>query len=286
MPVVDSVTSNARSIKLHDERMLGYEEYGIPDGQPVLYFHGYPGARVEARFLAVAAAKAGIRLIGTDRPGMGFSSYKPGRRLLDWPGDVTELADQLHLDGFAVVGFSGGGPYAVACAYKLPQRVTSCGIVAGAGMTGRYHYFLSRWMPWLMSPLMGRLFRDAAQSRKTLLRMSQNWIEPDRLSLSPEIAELMAASLTEAFRQGARGAAQEGTILGAPWGFKVEDVRFPDMHLWHGALDREVPIAMGQAVAARLVGTKPVYYPGDGHISLIVNHSEEIMSALSNGDGH
>jgi pimeloyl-ACP methyl ester carboxylesterase len=85
-----------------------------------LYFHGHPGSRLEARFLAKAADRAGVRLVGVDRPGMGLSTYQSRRRVMDWPGDVAQLADHLKLGRFAVVGFSGGGLYSLACAYGLP----------------------------------------------------------------------------------------------------------------------------------------------------------------------
>jgi len=121
MSSVDSIVGNDKVIQLRDGRTLGYAEYGSSEGKPLFYFHGHPGSRFEARFLAEQAAQVGVRLIGIDRPGMGLSSFKARRRLLDWPDDVVELADSLHLDRFAVVGFSGGGPYTLACAYKVPS---------------------------------------------------------------------------------------------------------------------------------------------------------------------
>jgi len=126
MTTVDLASATNKTIHLHDGRTLGYAEYGRADGKALFYFHGHPGARLEARFLAEQAAQTGIRLIGVDRPGMGQSSFQTGRRLLDWPDDVAELADSLQLDRFAVVGFSGGGPYALACAYKISHRLTIC----------------------------------------------------------------------------------------------------------------------------------------------------------------
>ncbi len=123
MPIVDSVSATDKTIQLHDGRTLGYAEYGIAERKALFYFHGHPGARLEARFLAEQAEQAGVRLIGVDRPGMGLSTFKANRRLLDWPDDVVELADRLRLNRFAVVGFSGGGPYALACAYKIPHLI-------------------------------------------------------------------------------------------------------------------------------------------------------------------
>ena len=121
------------SIRLPDGRRLGYAEYGDPAGKPVLHFHGTPDSRLEGTLpsVAEAAARLGVRLILPDRPGIGLSDFKPGRAILDWPADVLALADALNLPRFALMGLSGGGPYAAACAYKIPQRLTRVGIISG-----------------------------------------------------------------------------------------------------------------------------------------------------------
>src|SRR6266496_1961438 len=253
MPKVASTSTNDNTIQLVDGRMLGYVEYGIPEGKALFYFHGHPGSRYEARFLAEQATQTNVRLIGVDRPGMGLSTFKAGRRLLDSSNDVVELADHLHIDRFSVVGFSGGGPYELACAYKLPQRLNACGIVAGVGHLSPLLSFLSQWLPWLVLPITGRFFRDEVQAQMRLERFAQNWVEQDRRSLLlPGIKELMAASLVEAHRQGARGAAYDGVLLGRSWGFELEEVTFDTIYLWHGELDKGVPIATGRAIAEKL----------------------------------
>src|SRR6266542_4280596 len=160
MSKADSVSATDTAIQLRDGRTLGYADYGRANEKPLFYFHGHPGSRFEARFLAAQAAQAGVHLIGIDRPGMGLSSFKAHRRLLDWPDDVVELADSLHINRFAVVGFSGGGPYALACAYKIPRRLRACGIIAGVGHISHFLAFLSQWLPWLLLPIARRFFRD------------------------------------------------------------------------------------------------------------------------------
>jgi pimeloyl-ACP methyl ester carboxylesterase len=281
MSSVDSFATTDKTLQLHDGRTLGYAEYGSSKGKPLFYFHGHPGSRFEARFLAGQAAQVGIRLIGIDRPGMGRSTFKAGRHLLDWPDDVVELADSLHLDRFAIAGFSGGGPYALACAYTIPRRLTASGIVAGVGPSGRLLSFLSLWLPWLLLPMTRRFFRDEDQARTSLTRLARSWVEPDRKALSlPGVSETMAASLVEALRQGAKGAAYDGVLLGRPWGFKLEAIAFPRLYLWHGERDRQASVAMARALAERLGQCKATYYPRDGHISVIVNHQEEIVASL------
>ena len=295
MSRTDTVEASNHTLQLHDGRMLGYAEYGHVEGKPLFYFHGHPGARVEAGLLAKSAAQAGLRLIGVDRPGMGLSSFQAGRHLLDWPDDVAALAQHLHIDHFAVVGFSGGGPYALACAYKIPDRLTACGIVSGmgppeygpAGMmaSSRLLFFLARRLPWSLTPLMwamGRSFQQEEQARKSLVRSAWRLVEPDRACvLDPDAGGLLAASMVEAFRQGARGPAYEGTMYGRSWDFRVEDIAFPALSLWHGERDRNVPVAMGRAVAGKLAHCQATYYADEGHMSLIVNHAAEIVTILS-----
>src|SRR5581483_9655535 len=92
---------------LADGRVLGYAEYGDPGGTPLVYLHGFPGSRIAGGVLDEAARAAGVRVLAPDRPGLGLSSPRPGRTLLDLADDVRELADALAIDRFAVVGESG-----------------------------------------------------------------------------------------------------------------------------------------------------------------------------------
>lgn len=105
-------TASDSIIRLHDGRALGYTEVGTCDGPPIFHFHGYGSSRLEVSLLAEAATRLGVRLVGLDRPGIGRSDPKPGHRLLDWPDEVVEVADQLHLERFAALGVSNGGAYA------------------------------------------------------------------------------------------------------------------------------------------------------------------------------
>lgn len=273
------MNSTDKTIQLHDGRTLGFIEYGSATGKVMFYFHGHPGSRLEARFLADEAVKADIRLIGVDRPGMGLSTYKARRSLLDWTDDVIEVADCLHIDRFAVVGFSGGGPYALACAYKIPNRLISCGIVSGVGHTSLFLSFLSKWLPWLILPLTKRALQDEEHAKELLTRASRRWVEPDQKALSiPGVAEIMAASLAEAVKQGTKGAAYDGTLIGSRnWGFKLEDITWSNLSLWHGEQDTQIPVTAVRTLAKRLITCKTTYYPNEGHISLIVNRGKEIL---------
>ena len=281
MSAAYSDSSTDQVIQLHDGRTLGFAEYGQRAGKALFYFHGFPGARMEARFLAEQATQLNVRLMGVDRPGIGLSTFKTNRRYLDWPDDVVELADNLHIDRFSVAGLSGGSPYVLACAFKIPKRLTGCGIISGVGQINPFLAFLSQWMPRLMMPVIRRSFQNKEQAQKTLEKAASNWIEADRKSLQVMgIKELMVASLVESFRQGAKGAAYEGVLFGRPWGFRLEEIKFPSIFIWHGELDTEAPVASARRVAEKLTQCKATYYPSEGHISLIVNHAQDILKAL------
>ncbi|OAA60541.1 hypothetical protein SPI_05665 [Niveomyces insectorum RCEF 264] len=172
---------------LPDGRTLGFAEYGAPDGHPLLYFHGFPSSRLDAFAMDKFAKRHNVRVFGIDRPGFGVSTRQPGRRVIDWPDDVLAFAQAQHLTRFGVMGGSGGGPYALACARKLPPAmVTGVGLMAGAGpfdgsadahIPRRSHVaaFLAQHWPWGMrvaiAGIVGALRWFAGTS------MAQRWIE-------------------------------------------------------------------------------------------------------------
>ena len=130
---MERVSPDTHSLTLGDGRRLAWAEYGDPSGRPLIYCHGFPGSRLEAAMSHDTAARLGIRIIAPDRPGLGRSDYQPGRRLNDFPADLKQLADHLKLGRVAVLGESGGGPYAMAAAAALPERITKLLLVSSIG---------------------------------------------------------------------------------------------------------------------------------------------------------
>src|SRR5437868_4337089 len=125
MSTSTSTTTIDTVFRLRDGRALGYAEYGDPGGTPVFFFHGSPGSRLQRHPDPSITSSFGARIITVDRPGYGRSDFQPGRRLLDWPADAAQLADALSIERFAAIGLSGGGPYLLACAYAMPERLIS-----------------------------------------------------------------------------------------------------------------------------------------------------------------
>ena len=121
------------SVKLSDGRSLSFARFGDPSGKPVFYFHGFPGSRLEPQSNHDAFLKAGIQLLALDRPGIGHSTRKNKRKLLDWPDDLVEIAKILKLEKFSILGVSGGGPYALACARAIPGYLNKVTVACGPG---------------------------------------------------------------------------------------------------------------------------------------------------------
>ena len=290
-----SDSRTGQTITLKDGRRLGYGEWGDRAGEPLFHFHGYPGSRYEAVLAHEAAARAGTRFISLDRPGMGLSSFKQDRQLLDWPDDVVEVADALGIDRFAVIGMSGGGPYAAACAYKIPDRLTACGIIAGLAplkyggrdMTFqiRLVFWAARYVPRLYEVVLGLVLNRYRQNpegmEKMLLGRVYRLPEADQRHMErPEIREAIIRYTEEAFCQGTTGPAYEGGIYTRPWGFEPEEITFNRVDLWHGDMDRSVPVAMGRAMAQRIPHVRAIFYPKDGHLSIALNHMDEILEKV------
>lgn len=282
-----------REVKLADGRRLTWAEHGDPEGRPVLYFHGYPGSRMEPRAGAQDAEQAGVRLIAIDRPGFGGSTFQPGRRIVDWPADVTAVADSLGLERFPVMGVSGGGPYAAVCAHSIPERLSGAAIVCGLGpldvpevtrgMMRRNRLLLrvARWAPWLLRILMAQMARAFRKNPdKLLAQMRRVLPEPDvRLMEDPEMLAVFLESAVESFRQGTRAAVQEGGLYVRSWGFRLEDIPIR-VHLFQGEQDVNVPVAMARYQARVIPQCVPHYYPDEGHVSLVLNRARDIYAAL------
>jgi len=280
------------TISLKDDRTLAYAEYGDPRGKPVFFFHGTPGSRL-FRPRDEVTTRLGVRLICVERPGYGESTFQPGRRILDWPQDITQLASHLGIENFAVAGHSGGGPYVEACAYALPDRVTAAAILSGAGpmntpnatqgMTAlnKFGLTVGRFIPWPLWQMLIWIFfhRRADDPAADIDRGTGHRPPADEAQVSrPEVREACIRSEVEAFRPGLRGIAWDTRLLTRPWGFHLEDIHVP-VHLWHGTDDDATPISMGRYVAGQIPNCRTTFCEGEAHL-LLFPHWEEILAAL------
>jgi pimeloyl-ACP methyl ester carboxylesterase len=282
------------NIILSDGRKLGFAEFGETQGEPVFYFHGFPGSRLEAKLAETMAKDSRVRFIGIDRPGFGLSDFKPKRAIVDWPNDVTELADSLGIDQFFILGVSGGGPYAAACAHQIPDRLISVGIVCGMGpvdvprimdqMVGIYRQGLrlARRFPKIVTalyPFSSFFFRNYPERMLSIL--SGKVAGPDKIALkNNELIKVLSASFREAFRNSLLWPAADVVLYSRPWGFSLDDIRIK-VHLWHGEMDKVVPPAMGHYLANTIPDCQATFYPDEGHFSIILNRLHEIWQIFS-----
>ena len=281
-------------LKLLDGRQLGYAEYGDPKGKTIFEFHGNPSSRLGGILFDEAARRLGVRVIGIDRPGMGISDYKPSRKLLDWPDDVIELANALGIDRFPIVGGSGGVPSTLACAYKIPERLTAVGVLFGPrplgapGATARWsrsrriQVFLGRngpiWIVGLAMKAVARVMRRNPD--RALSKMFKELPEPDKKAFNqPGVKQQYLDTIQEAFRSGTRGVALDYALNMKPWGFRLEDIQI-EVYLWHGEDDTVVPPAMGRYLAQAIPNCQAKFIPDEGHFSLLPNYVEEILNTL------
>jgi pimeloyl-ACP methyl ester carboxylesterase len=285
-----------RRVRLRDGRWLGYGESGEPNGVPVLFFHGFGTTRVICPPDSTAA-QLGVRLIAVDRPGLGLSTPLPGRRLVDWPRDVAEFADALGLDRFSIVGWSGGGPYALACGRMLGDRVVSIALVSGAAplaKTTRTDYLrrfdrnaviVAGKAPWVVRIAMWHWGREQRRDAEAFFDKSvAEMCAADQEVLSePQLRSRMIANSRELYRQGGRGMYDEALILARPWGFDPTEIRVP-VEIWHGARDEVVPFGMSAHLAESIPGAQLKVFPDEGH-HLLYRAWPEILGSLVTAAG-
>ncbi|KAJ3053411.1 hypothetical protein HK097_004355 [Rhizophlyctis rosea] len=285
-----------QTLQLPDGRTLGFAEYGTSTGYPLFFFHGFPSSRLEARVCDSLAHKRNIRIISPDRPGFGLSTFQPNRRITDWPKDVKALADHLDIDRCAILGGSGGGPYALACAHAFPHDMMSAvGVMAGAPpWEGGSHHMsiparLTRALAttgpsgvtWTLdqSLSLSKWFLSTKRGTATI----DNLLDKEKAALGVQSLcdqrEEFLWMLMEGFAQGSKATTQESNLLSDNgWGFRFEDIDYR-IQVWHGEKDWNAPIVLIRHMVERLPNAELVAYDDTNHFA-IAKRLEEIMVAM------
>jgi pimeloyl-ACP methyl ester carboxylesterase len=277
-------------VQLSDGRQIAYQEYGDGEGSPVFFFHGWIGSRLDFGPNDDIARELGIRVIAVDRPGCGSSDFQQDRRLLDWPDDVSEMADALKLGQFAICGHSFGGPYVAACAYRLPDRVTSAAIVAGIsplsfdgatrGMLApvRLALWLGGHAPVIVRPyvsLMARMVKRPDSIAKGIGSM----LPDDELALlETSRFDGFFENFDEMVKHGSKGAYWDARVFLGEWGFDCADIEMP-VSLFYGTADQNVPIQMGEYYRDAIPTTEATFYKDEGHF-IMYSRANEILRSL------
>ena len=284
------------TIQTKDGRTLAYCEYGDLSGYPIFYAHGGPGSRLEARYLESTAKKFRFRIIAMDRPGMGGSTIKEDRALLDYPEDIRELADALEIETFGAMGTSSGGAHTTVCSYSLADRLTFNFTFAGytnfAEMPDAAEKLeapadrLSIKLAMKSPPLFRLLYKGLGIAMKMFPKLTINSLlktvsETDKkIAQDPQFQERFIAEQKEAFRQGGKGVAIDAAVHYVDWGVKLKDIP-GRIHIFHGREDRLVPFSYGQHLADHIPNA--VFHPleGQGHLFLFEKEHQEMIFKMA-----
>lgn len=279
------------SIRLHDGRNLAYAEWGDAAGRPVVLFPGGGSSRLMCPDEA-ATRTAGVRLITIDRPGYGRSDPRPGLTLLDWVDDYAELSTLLRLPPCPIVGTSNGGPYAMACAARLADRVTTIGLAATLAPLDELPSLWDELSPDMRDLIM-RLRQDPGGAAEDIARRLA-WYATDPVrrppSLPPDhpddlamrksgVFDAFARGHREGARQGVTGFAADFSALNLPWGFLLAEIRCP-ARIWWGDEDPIMSRAETEYLARTIPRSVITIYSGEGH-AITFTHWAEMLDALT-----
>jgi len=243
----DTAELSTDACTLPDGRTLSYATGGDPDGFPVVVHHGTPGSRLFGALLSPPASEVGVRLLVPDRPGYGRSS-SPSKAWSweDWPTDLGELLDAESVERAAVLGFSGGGPFALAAA--TDDRVTRVGLVSTVVPPAENALATLASVPFALRAVF-RISKAVASVSGPSAVVSQY---TDR-SVSDAIAEAVAADFHEALAPGAAAVERENRAF-ASASFDPEPPNTP-VRAWHGTSDENTPLPPVRSLVERIGGS-------------------------------
>ncbi len=283
-------SGESQTFKLADGRSLGFTQYGPTNGDPVFYFHGLFGSLIEAEASLKSAQRTNTRLIAVDRPGFGLSSFVPARRLYDWPDDIVALADSLGIQKFSLLGVTTGGPYALACAHKTPQRIRRIGIsgspapLKDTGLLHRMHWFSrSCFNQAQVGGALGRLFFGSLLGLLAFLApQNVERLLSHAINLSSRGGQKSGGSRLKSFSQSFAGPYYDLSLVTRPWGFNLEEISLP-VRIWHGQEDCTIPMAMSRYLLEHIPYSQACFVRGEGHFSLITNYINSALLQLKAG---
>jgi pimeloyl-ACP methyl ester carboxylesterase len=278
----DAAAPAALTVQTADGRTLEVRTAGPPDGLPLVFHHGTPGGAEFYPPMLAAATARGLQLVLYARPGYGRSSPAPGRLVADAAADVATILDELGEHEFITVGWSGGGPHALACAGLLAGRCLAAATVAGvapyaadgldwlAGMAddnvaefttalegeGKLTELLAA-----MAPVLQQL--TAAELADGLGDLAS---PADKAALHGELADYLIALFRSGLRPGIAGWRDDDLAFVRDWGLPVG--HGAPVAVWQGDEDRMVPFAHGAWLAEHVPAARSHFVPGAGHLTL------------------
>ncbi|HEY7430045.1 MAG TPA: alpha/beta fold hydrolase [Streptosporangiaceae bacterium] len=280
-----------------DGRQLEVLTAGPPGGRVLVMHNGTPSGPVAQRPAVEAAAARGLRTVICARPGYSRSDPLPGRRAADVVPDTAAVLDALGAGEFVTVGWSGGGPHALACAAGLPGRCLAAASMAGVApsrapgldwLAGMGAENVAEFGAALAGP--AELDRYLAAETAGLADIQADGVAADLAGLASaadkavitgEFAEYLAASFRAALSNGLAGWRDDDLAFASDWGFTVAEVGAgAPVAIWQGDQDLMVPFAHGEWLAAHVPGARSHLLPGEGHLTLAVNAFGQVLDDL------
>ena len=279
-------------VALPDGRSITYRSFGSADGTPLIALHGTPGSRLKFTVAHQIALHLGVRIIAPDRWGYGGTSVHARPSFKSYAADIGFLADDLKLDRFALIGVSGGGPYAAALASEMPARVTALALVAPVGpIAGEPGLDISAFHRWCFGPLtrspatistVFQAFRSVLGTSPEIgMRLAMIRVSPaDRAVLrQTEVARRLGETFVEGLRPGVAGPVIDLGLFGAPWDIDLRRADVP-ARLWLGTNDQNVPQGAARLLASRLPRCMLTVLEDEGHL-WIANNYDTVISWLA-----
>ena len=276
--------------KLSDGKKMCYAEYGDPKGKPIFLFHGNPGSRLVWGLIPDSPFLSKIRLICPDRPGYGFTDYKENV-LEKWPNDIKELADSLKIKKFSIFAPSGGGPYALECAWKIPERLNNIGIFGsvgpnipeatkGANKPLKLLWKISNPLFFLVKLQMKIMANSVKKNPNKVMEKLRNLElneEEKKIFDKPKIRNIFLNDFPEAYRQDGIGSAYDSTIP-ATWNIPLDKIK-KKIIVWHSKNDGLVG-NMSKYIADKLPNSKLIIIKNSGHLWVLEN-MKKILKTLT-----
>ncbi len=284
------------SLLLDDGRSLGVGEFGTPGGTPVLWFHGTPGARRQVPLATRQYARDhNVRILCIERPGVGLSTPHLYENIGAWAHDMRELSDKLELPRFGLIGLSGGGPYVLATANAMPERVIAAAVFGGvAPAVGNDappggHVVkavpVERYIAWLRKPLGKTLSRTvlglhpfADRVFDLMLRFAPE--QEARMLGRDDLRRMFLDDLLRGSKTGLHAIINDIILFARDWGFSLSGIKVP-VHFWQGTEDLIVPAAHAEALANSIPGAAYTLCEGAGHLAGLDRTPEALAFILS-----
>ena len=279
-------------------RVLAWDEHGDPRGPAIFLFHGAPGCRLIPERTVAAAEELGVRVISPDRPGYGGSTFDPSRTIGSWAVDVASIADQLGIRHFTVVGSSGGGPYALACAATLQDRVAAAYVLCGVGPLdsvearsslnpiNRPIFEAAALGPSAAVPILDAMAgkTDGADLGFSLEVMMAAMPAEDHAAMAsdPSVGKWMGDMMVLLSQGDSLGPAHDLWLYTQRWDFDLASIDVP-VYLHAGAHDVNVPQEHLEFQHRGIAGSSLTVWPDDGHMAGVVRMPEVLRQIARDG---